>query len=283
MAKVGIVTDSIACLPPEKVKEYGIKIIPMALNINGKPYRDQIDIIPDDFWKMFKDIKEFTTGAPPLTEFTGIFEELSRTTSDIACTFVSKSLSGTYEAAVQARDMFKKEHPDINIELVDSRTAAGAQGFIAMEMARAARAGKSLAEVVKVANDTIPQVKFITAMETLKYLIKSGRAPKTAYMGELFQVKPLIGMVNNTGIVENLGRARGKEKAIARVLELMAEHVKADQSISVNVQYTDSMENGEALKKLVTAKFNCKEVYLTPYTPTMAGHTGPVIAVSFIV
>ncbi len=283
MAKVGIVTDSIACLPPEKVKEYGIKIIPMALNINGKPYRDQIDIIPDDFWKMFKDIKEFTTGAPPLTEFTGIFEELSRTTSDIACTFVSKSLSGTYEAAVQARDMFKKEHPDINIELVDSRTAAGAQGFIAMEMARAARAGKSLAEVVKVANDTIPRVKFITAMETLKYLIKSGRAPKTAYMGELFQVKPLIGMVNNTGIVENLGRARGKEKAIARVLELMAEHVKADQSISVNVQYTDSMENGEALKKLVTAKFNCKEVYLTPYTPTMAGHTGPVIAVSFIV
>ena len=283
MAKVGIVTDSIACLPPEKAKEYGIKIVPLALNINGKPYRDQIDIIPDDFWKMFKDIKEFTTGAPPLTEFTVIFEELSRTTSDIACTFVSKGLSGTYEAAVQARDLFKKEHPNINIELVDSRTAAGAQGFIAMEMAQAARAGNSLAEVVKVANDTIPRVKFVTAMETLKYLIKSGRAPKTAYMGELFQVKPIIGMVNNTGIVENLGRARGKEKTLARVLELMAEHVKAGQSISVNVHYTDSMENGEALKKLVTAKFNCKEVYLTPYTPTMAGHTGPVIAVSFFV
>ena len=28
MSKVAIVTDTVACLPPELVKEYGIKIIP---------------------------------------------------------------------------------------------------------------------------------------------------------------------------------------------------------------------------------------------------------------
>ncbi len=281
MVRVGIVTDTISCLPAEKIKEYDIKIVSMALNINGKSYRDQVDISPQEFWKMFNDIKEFNTGAPPLAEFTDVFRELSKTTDSIACVFVSKALSATYEAAVQARDLFKKENPKANIELIDSRTAAGAQGFIVLEMAKAAQAGKSLAEVVQTANAMIPRVRFVTAMETLKYLIKSGRAPKTAYMGELFQVKPIIGMVNNTGLVENLGRARGKEKAIARLLELMEQYVESGKPLHVNVHYTNSLQDGEQLKQQVISRFKCEEVYLTPYTPVMAGHTGPVIAVSF--
>lgn len=281
MAKVGIVTDTIACLPPEKVKEYDIRSVPIALNINGKPYRDQVDINPTDFWKMFKDIKEFTTGAPPLAEFTDIFKDLSKTTSDIACTFVSKGLSAIYETAVQARDLFKKENPGINIEIIDSRTAAGAQAFVVLEMARTAQEGKSLAEVVRAGNDMIPRVKFVVAMETLKYLIKSGRAPKTAYMGELFQVKPLIGMLSNTGLVENLGRARGKEKAYAKLLDLMREHTDASKPLHVFAHYSDSIEDGEQLKQMVISRFKCAEAYLTPYTPVMCGHTGPVVAFSF--
>lgn len=281
MTRVGIITDSIACLPPEIIKEYDIAIVPVALNINGKSYRDGIDINPDGFWKMFPDMKEFTTGAPALSEYTDILSDMSKTTDSIVGIFVSKALSAIGEAAVQASDLFKKENPGVNLEIIDSRTAAGAQGFIVEEMARAARGGKNLAEVVQVATDTIPRVKFFTAMETLKYLIKSGRAPKTAYMGELFQVKPIIGMVNNTGLVENMGRVRGKEKSLARLLELMEEHVDTSQPIRVNVHYTASIEDGERLKQMVTSKFNCTVAYLTPYTPVMSGHTGPVVAVSF--
>ena len=55
MANVGIVTDSINCLPPEVIKKYDIRIVPVALNINGKPYRDGVDINPDGFWKIFPD------------------------------------------------------------------------------------------------------------------------------------------------------------------------------------------------------------------------------------
>ncbi len=281
MAKVGIVTDSIACLPPEKIKEYDIRTIPVPLSINGKPYRDGVDMTPEEFWKIFTEIKEFTTGAPALSEYTDILGELSKTTNDIICIFVSKALSAITEVAVQASELLKKEKPGINIEIVDSRTAAGAQGFVVEEAARAAQAGKSLDEVVKVVKDMIPRVKFVTVMETLKYLIRSGRAPKTAYMGELFQVKPIIGMLNNTGLVENLGRARGTDKALAKALDIMEENIDRSQPIKVNVHYTNSIEEGEQLKTLVTNRFKCSVTYFTPYTPVMSGHTGPVLAVSF--
>jgi DegV family protein with EDD domain len=281
MAKVGIVTDTICCLDPEKVKEYGIRMVPVSLNINGKTYRDLVELTPDGFWKMFPGIKEFSTSAPAIEEYTSIFKELGQATDSIACTFVSRALSATGEVALQAREIFQKEHPGVKIEIIDSRTAAGAQGFITLEMARAAEAGKSLAEVVQVANEMIRKVRFVCALETLKLLIKIGRAPKTAYMGELFGVKPIIGMVNNTGLVENLGRARGMEKTMHKMVELMGQYVDANQPAHVAVHYSNSVSDGEALKKLVTSRFNCTELYFTPYSPVMCGAVGPTVAVAF--
>ena len=281
MSKVGIVTDTINCLPAEIIKEYDIHVVPVALSINGQPYRDQIDITSDEFWKIFPDMKEFTTGAPPMGDYLSILSDLSKSTDSIMCVFVSKALSAINEAAVQAVEIFKTEQPGVNIEIVDSRTAAGAQGFIVLEAARAAQAGKSLAEVIQVAQDMILRAKFVTAMDTLKYLIKSGRAPKTAYIGELFQVKPLIGMVSNTGLVENLGRVNGKQKAMAKLVDLMKKYIDISKPIHLNVHYTNRIEDGEKLRDLVTSQLNCAEVFLTPYTPVMAGHTGPVVALSF--
>jgi len=281
MSKVGIVTDTINCLPAEVIKEYDIRVVPVALSINGQPYRDQIDITSDEFWKIFPDMKEFTTGAPPMGDYLSILSDLSKSTDSIMCVFVSKALSAINEAAVQAVEIFKTEQPGVNIEIVDSRTAAGAQGFIVLEAARSAQAGKSLAEVIQVAQDMILRAKFVTAMDTLKYLIKSGRAPKTAYIGELFQVKPLIGMVSNTGLVENLGRVNGKQKAMAKLVDLMKKYIDISKPIHLNVHYTNRIEDGEKLRDLVTSQLNCAEVFLTPYTPVMAGHTGPVVALSF--
>jgi DegV family protein with EDD domain len=281
MSRVGIVTDTICCLPEALSKEYDIRQVPLALSINGQPYRDQVDVTSDEFWKIFPEMKEFTTGAPAMGDFTSVLADLAKSTDSIMCTFVAKALSATHEAAVQAVEIFKSENSGINIEIVDSNTATGAQGFIVLEAARAAEAGKSLAEVAQVARDMIPRVKFVVRMETLKYLIKSGRAPKTAYIGELLSVKPIIGMVNNTGLVENLGRARGNHKAMARLVELMKEYIDISKPVHLNVHYTDRIEDGEELRDMVTSQFNCAEVFLTPYTPVMSGHTGPVIAMSF--
>jgi DegV family protein with EDD domain len=281
MANVGIMTDTIACLPAEIVEKYGIKLLPVSYNIDGTPYLDGIDLTPDEFWKLFPRMKEFTTGAPPISEYTKLFEEMAKQTDRIIAIFVSKALSAINETAVQAAGIFKQDHPKVEITVLDSRTAAGAEAFMVEEIAKAAAAGQSAAEITAVAEETRKHVKFVTVMETLKYLIKSGRAPKTAYMGELFQVKPIIGMLGEGGEVENLGRARGKEKAIARGLDIMEEQFPKGAPIRVYVHYTNDREAGEKLKDMVTARFNCVETRFTPYTPVMSGHTGPVLAVSF--
>jgi fatty acid-binding protein DegV len=115
----------------------------------------------------------------------------------------------------------------------------------------------------------------------MKLLVKIGRAPKTAYMGELFQVKPIIGMLNNTGLIENLGRVRGMDKAMQKMVELMEQYIDREKPAHINVHYSNSISDGEELKKLITSRFNCVELYFTPYSPVMCGAVGPCLAAAF--
>jgi len=282
MSKVGIVTDSTNCLPAELVKQYGIRIAPAGLVVNGRVYQDQVDITPDEFWKLFNKAKEQpTTSAISPGVFASIFSDLAKTTDSIVCILVSKALSAIHQSAVQGRELVKAEHPELNIEIIDSKTSAGALGFIVLEAARAAEAGKSLSEIVTLVQDMVNRAKWVASLDTLKYLIRGGRAPKTAYVGELLHVKPLIGGVSGSGLVDSLGRTRGKRKAMVKLVELMKEHVDATKPVHVMVHYTDHIEDAEELKEMVTSQFNCTELYVTPYTPVMACHTGPVFALAF--
>ncbi len=281
MPRVGIVTDTTSCLPPELVEEYGIRIAPVGLVIGGQHYKDT-ELTNEEFWQLFYAAKgSSTTAAASPGDFASIFEELGKSTDSIVCILVSKALSATLEAATQGKKLVKEKNPEANIEILDSKTSAGALGFVVLEAARAAKASKGLEEVIKTANDMIPRVKFVTAMDTLKYLIKSGRAPKTAVIGDVLGVKPIIGMVSNTGLVENLGRAMGKQKALAKLAELAKEHTEPGKKVHAMFHYTDGIAAGETLRDIITSQIDCDEVYLTPYTPVMASATGPVVAFSF--
>lgn len=282
MARVGIVTDSISCVPPQLVKEYDIRVIPYHLILEGKDYLDQIDITPAEFWRRFPTLKALpTTAAMGAGEYASTITELAKSTDSIVCITISRALSAAYEVATQARDIVTTDNPNLKIELVDSNNAVGAEGFVVLEAARAAQSGKSLAEVVKAAQALVPRVKFISALDTLKYLIKGGRAPKTAVIGEFLNVKPLIGIVSETGLVSPLGKERGKKKAMLKLVDLIKKYADTDKPLHVFTHHTDHIEDAEELKEMVTSRYNCAEVYMTDLTPVMTVHTGPSVGLSF--
>jgi DegV family protein with EDD domain len=281
MSKVAVITDTVASMPPDLARSLDIRIVPMELLIDGKSYRDMIDIQPDEFWRRFKSIKKFSSNAPMPGEFVNTFKEVAKKTDSIACVVISKALSATYQSAVQARNLVKADYPDLKIEIIDSKTYTGAEGFVALEGARSAQSGKNLAEVVQVMRDVADRVKAFCAMQTLKYLIRSGRAPKTAYLGELVGVKPIIGGIKGDGLTDFLDRARGKQKSFVRLVELVGEYADTSKPLHTMVHYTDNIEDGKKVLEMVQTKYHCAESYLTAQSPLSGGHTGPIIVVSF--
>ncbi|MFC1913498.1 DegV family protein, partial [Chloroflexota bacterium] len=222
-----------------------------------------------------------TTGANSPGEYANAFSELAKSTDSIVCISVSKEISAGYASAENGIKEALERHPNLKIELIDSRNAAGAEGFIALEAARTAQVGKSLTEVVRIARDLIPKVQFAFALDTLKYLIKGGRAPKTAYIGELLQVKPIISIDNKTGVVGSLGKERGKKKVMLKMVDIVRDYADINKPLHVIVHYTDRVEDGEELREMITSRYNCADIYMTDLTPVMTAHTGPAVGLSF--
>jgi DegV family protein with EDD domain len=282
MARIGILTDTTNCLPAELISRYGIKVVPIGVVLNNKPYYEQVEISSDEFWEKFKALKTLpTTFAPNPKDFEKKFEEMAPGVDCILCILVSKILTATQTAAESAKKTFQEKYPGIRVEIIDSKCAAGALGFLVLEAARAVERGNSMEEVMKIVQDMLPKVTYLTAMESMKYLIRGGRAPKIATIGDFLGVKPIITNNKKTGEVSSLERGQGKKNTMLKLVNLVGDFVEPGQPVHMIVHYTNNLKDGETLKEMVKAKYNCEELYMTPYSPVMAVHVGPVISLAF--
>jgi DegV family protein with EDD domain len=215
--QVAIITDSVACLTREQVARYAIGIVPLNIIYDGKPYRDWVDITPNEAYELFlKNPDVFSTSTPSPPDFLKAYHEASKQANNILCITLSSKLSTTNNTARLAKEYALKELPGVTIEVMDSWTATAAEGFIVLAAAKAAEESKSLAEVIKVAEEMKGKVNALVILDTIRHVYRSGRVPKIASQaGSLLNIRPLL---NVSGGVNFIGVARSREKGIELLL-----------------------------------------------------------------
>ena len=271
--KVAIIVDSIACLTREHVDQYGIVIAPIPLSFNGKIYRDWVDITPDEAYEIFlQDPGSFKTAGASPGIFIEAYREASKQAKNILCITLSAKLSGARDAAQQAREDIKEELPQTTIEVLDSETVTAAEGFVALAAARAAEAGKSLAEVVKAAEEMMSKVTFLAFLDTIRHIYRTGRIPRIAALaGSVLNIKPVLTV--SSGLVRFIGAARSREGGIRRMLKIMRDRV-GQSPVHVAVMHAYALEEAQKIKERVAAEFNCAELWITGFSPVMGYATG---------
>ena len=266
--KVAIITDSIACLPPEIVRQYQLQILPINLYFGDKVYRDGVDITPTEAYELFlKDPKFFKTSAPPPTDCLEAYRKASKQAKNILCVTVSSKLSMTYESSLLAKEAAKTELPGVTIEVLNSHTATASEGFVALAAARAAAEGKSLAEVMKATEEMREKVSTVILLDTMRYVYRSGRIPKVAAQAaSIFNIRPIFTI--SSGLVRFKGAVRNKENGINQILGRMRDKV-GQSPVHVAVMHAYAEEEAERLKERVSAEFNCAEIWLSEFSPVM--------------
>jgi DegV family protein with EDD domain len=284
MFKVGVVTDTTSCLPPDLVREFDIRLVPAGYKLDGRGYKDG-DLTNEEFWIKFQSLSTMpSSNAVGPSDYLRQFEDLARVTDSIVCIVVSRALSASFAAAETAREAVSGKHPELKINIIDSKSSCGAMGFIALETARAAAAGNSPEDVSHVTLDMISRVKYFSAMHSMKYMVKSGRAPQLAMplpADTLIQTKTIIGETNGSGKMEFFGRVRGTQKTMQQMVDLTAKFLAPGKPSHFMLHYSDRKEEAEAMKKLVEARFPVSELYLTPYVGSMSVNVGPQFAIAF--
>jgi DegV family protein with EDD domain len=266
--KVGVITDSIACLTSKLVAQYDIKIVPYSFHINGRSYRDWVDITPSEAYELFLKNPEslLTSPASPM-DYLEAYREVGRQTESIICVTLSSKLSTAHNVALLARDEAVQELPGTVIEVVDSQTATAAEGFIVLAAARAARENKSLAEVVTVTRAMCRRTGLVALLDTVRHVYRSGRIPKVAsQVGSALNIRPILTI--SSGEVHILGMGRNKRRGINRLLEAMRDKVGSDP-VHVAVMHAYALEDAERLMERVSVEFNCVELWLTEFSPLM--------------
>lgn len=281
---VVIVTDTTACIPQERVEQYGIELVPIQLIFGDTVYRDGIDITPAQFYSLLQQADKLptTSGSLP-TPYLEAYRRASLRTDSIVCITESSKFSGMFNSARLAMEMAREELPDLKIELIECTTAAAGQGLVALAAAREAASAKSLAEVVNAVRELMHRVYLFASLDTLKYLVKSGRVPQAAALvNSLLNIKPVFAV--NGGEAHTLSLPRSTDSAIRRILKLMKNKVSKGQSIHVAVMHANVIERARLLEEQIVSRFNCVEIFITEFTPVMGVHTGPgVIGVAFYV
>ena len=279
---VAIVTDTTACIPKGQVEKYSITVVPIELIIDGRVYRDGIDISPSEFYALLRQAKKLPTTSGSLPgPYLEAYREASKRVSSILCITESSKFSGMFNSARIAMEMAQTALNNVVIEVIECATAAAGMGLVALAAARAAASGKSLTEVVEVARGVMPRVSLFATLDTFHYLVKGGRVPKAAALASsLLQIKPVFTV--NQGDAHTVALPRSTPSAVKRMLKLMGQRVVKGQPLYVAVMHADALNEAVALRNRISSQFDCAELFITEFTPVMGVHTGPgVIGVAF--
>jgi DegV family protein with EDD domain len=269
---VKIVTDSSADIPPQLLKELDITVVPLYVRFGNEVFRDKVDISNKEFYKKLVSGEIFpATSQPTPLDFKQVYEKLAKDADGIVSIHLSAKLSGTIPSALQARESMQSS---CHIEIIDSLAITGGLAMICLAAARAAKAGASMEEVVKIANEAVPEIHFMVLFDTLKYLAKGGRIGKAkGLMGAMLNIKPLIGLKD--GEVVPLGKARSYSKGMEQQYEFIEKAVREGEIKELTVMHNTSKDEANALIERIAPMYPREKILTGEIGPILGTHGGP--------
>jgi DegV family protein with EDD domain len=268
---VRIITDSTSDISLEQAKKMGISIVPLKVIFGDKEYREGIEISMDAFYSRLAEAEKLpTTSQPSPDDFLVHFNQAKEAGDSVVVILIASKLSGTYQSAVIARDMAEYSR----IFIIDSlNTITGLRLLInhAVTLRNRGVSADCIADTIESLKE---KVVLLAVVDTLEYLYKGGRLSKSsAILGSLLNFKPVITLKD--GAIGVVGKERGTNKAIARILDAIDETGAIDSTYPVYFGYTFENSKTLVLQEKVTEKYRLEDYKMFPVGCVVGTHVGP--------
>jgi DegV family protein with EDD domain len=277
MSHVAVVTDSCASIPESLIESLNIHWVPYYIHRGEEVLRDLVTAKRDAFYRWLPTATELpTTASPGPGDYVTVYQRLAREegVEEIISIHMTSKGSGAYQAAKVAESMMQERLPDLRLAVIDTLNVSMCQGWMVIEAARAALAGKGLPDIVTLVKAMIPTTRMIQTADTLRYLYMGGRIGRAKHLvGSLLRIKPLIGMED--GIIVPLGQARSRRQAYDKMVEMVEATVGRAGQVRIAFVHAAAREEAEKLKRLAEGRLSCVESLIAELSPALGVHTGP--------
>ncbi len=271
--QIAILTDSTCDLPETLIDQYGILVIPHIVIWGDQQYRDRVDIQPAEFYqRLASDPQRPTSSQAGIPDFASAYEQAaSRGAKEIIMLTVSSAMSGAFQMAKNAARLVK-----IPVRVVDSKGPTMTLGWQVLAAARACAAGLDLQDVLDAVENVRKSLVQFVAMDTLEYLQKGGRIGNAVkWVGGLLQVKPLVSINHQTGLVEPEGLARTHKNLVEMLYTKFFASLKGSQNLHVAVLHGNVPAEAEALAGRIVDEYHPGELLINMTGPVLGINTGP--------
>ena len=270
---IAFVSDTACDLPDELVLQYDIGLVPMQLIVDDHVYRDRLELTAPEFFKRMRAGLDASTSQPAPQAFEDAYQDAARAADHVIAVTVSSGLSGTNANAVAAAKRFDSNGARLTV--VDSRTASLGEGLLVVRGVELAAAAWQPEAIVRELTRVRGQSGGFFTVDNFERLVRSGRIGRgRAWLGTKLNLKPVMSLTIE-GKIEPVARARGREGARKRLLELLDQALTPrPKALRLGVVHGDIAEFAETLRAELVARYRPIQCLVTPITPVIAAHAG---------
>ncbi len=273
MRSVAVATDSTHYLPRALAEQEGIHQVSLYVGWRGEPERElDMDGFDDFYERLGRDPELPSTSQPSIGDFLAVWEPLIEDGQDVVSIHLAGGISGTCEAARQAHGLLSERGMGDRVEVLDSETACGGMGMLALAACAAARSGAGKDAVVARVRAAREALTMWFCLDTLEYLRRGGRIGKArAWLGGTLKIKPILSLEHEIVPVERVRTAgRAFERMVAYAREL--NDSGADGWV---VQHIQAPEQAERLIDRCREIFDSEPLFTSEVGPVIGTYTGP--------
>ncbi len=256
-----IIGDSCLDLTDELKKDPHFQMVPLTLQVGDTCIMDDETFDQQAFLALVRSHEECPRTACPSPDS---FKKAYECGADAVFVItLSGHLSGSYNAAVVAQQLFEEEHgKERRVAVIDSRSASSGELNIALYIRDLCEQGLDFDSVVRKAEEYRDSMETYFVLETLDFLRKNGRLTGLkAFFATALNIKPVMGA--DRGVIIKLDQARGINRALERMVEIAKREVPDHASRRLIIAHCNNPERAERVKELMSSEDMFREILIT--------------------
>ncbi len=256
-----LVGDSCSDISDSMRADEHFDIVPLTLEIGDYRIQDDENFDRLDF---IKRVAESPIGAKTACPSPELFKKAYECDADMVFVVtLAEPLSGTYQSAVLAKQMYEEEHGKKNIFVINSISASSGQYLLLKELERLCKAGLSFEDICEKIIQYREGLRTYFVLETLETLRKNGRlSGLAAFFATTLNIKPVMG--SKDGEIIKLDQVRGINKALSRMVDILIKESNGKtKNLSIVIAHCNNQDRAKLVEKMIRERADFKEIIIT--------------------
>lgn len=266
---VRIIVDSSTLWTVEQGKALDIDVVPLAVTINNKTYREYEEINAKEFVEIINQGNVPTSSQPPVGEYIDLFEKYADDEILVIC--IADGLSGAYQTCLSAAKMTGRD----NIEVINSKTLSIPHRLLVEDAIAMRDAGSSFKDIVAMCYEKIETSISFLFPQDFEFLKRGGRLTSmAATLSGLLRIQPVVIQSEDGARIEKFSVGRNFSIGVNKVLEHL-EHLGIGKDYRFCVSHNDVAEQAALVVDRIKERFNVERVFVEELSCAFITQGGP--------